>query len=171
LEKARREAEAARAEARALRQRAEAEARRAEEAVRALQERLEAARRDEAKARYAGAMRQAEGEFTKRAEPNRRGDADQRKALVEIEVMAAQLNEQYEQQRRALQEQLNKLKKDRDEQFIKLKRRAEMLQRPDASQPKSAGGAAPAGGDKLDQILKRLEQMEQRLERLERRKE
>jgi len=54
---------------------------------------------------------------------------------------------------------------------VKLKRRAEMLQRQDASQPRPAGGGAPAGADKLDQILQRLERMEQRLDRLERRKE
>ena len=71
---------------------------------------------------------------------------------------------------RALQEQLKNLERDRDEQFMKLKRRAEMLQRPDASQPNPAGGA-PSGADKLDQILQRLEQMEKRLDRLERRKE
>jgi hypothetical protein len=172
MERARREAEAARAEAQELRRRAEAERKRAEEMVRALQERLEAARRDEERARRADAVRQAEGEFTKRAEPNRRGDdADRRKALAEIEVMAVRINEQFEQQRRALQEQLQKLEKDRDEQFLKLKRRAEMLQRPDVPQPKSGGGPGPAGGDKLDQILQRLERMEKRLDRLERRKD
>ena len=169
LERARRELEAARAEARELRQRAEAERRRAEEVARALQDRLEAARRNEERARYADAVRRADAEL--RAEPNRRGgDADRRKALAEIEVMAARINEEFEQQRRKLQEQLKKLEKDRDEQFLKLKRRAELLQRQDASQPRPAGGGAPAGADKLDQILQRLERLEQRLDRLERRK-
>jgi hypothetical protein len=172
LERARREAEAARAEALEQRRRAEAERKAAEDAVRALKEHLEAARRDAEKARYTAAVRLAEGEFYKRAEPTRRGDnADQRKALAEIEVMAARINEQFEKQRRSLQEQLSKLEKERDEQFVKLKQRAEMLQRQDASQPRPAGGGAPAGADKLDQILQRLERMEKRLDRLERRKE
>ena len=172
LERARRELEAARAEARELRQRAEAERRRAEEVARALQERLEVARLDEARARRADAARRAEGESNKRVEPRRPGDAtDRRKALAEIEVMAARINEQFEQQRRKLQEQLKNLERDRDEQFMKLKQRAEMLQRQDASQPRPAGGGTPAGADKLDQILQRLERMEKRLDRLERRKE
>jgi RNA polymerase sigma factor (sigma-70 family) len=121
---------------------------------------------------YADPVRRAEGQSDKRAEPPRRVDnADQRKALADLEVMAARINEQFEQQRRKLQDQLSKLERDRDEQFVKLKRRAEMLQRQDASQPRPAGGGAPAGADKLDQILQRLERMEQRLDRLERRKE
>jgi hypothetical protein len=130
------------------------------------------ARLDEARARRADAARRAEGESNKRVEPRRPGDAtDRRKALAEIEEMAARINEQFEQQRRKLQEQLKNLERDRDEQFMKLKQRAEMLQRQDASQPRPAGGGTPAGADKLDQILQRLERMEKRLDRLERRKE
>jgi hypothetical protein len=140
--------------------------------ARALQERLEVARLDEARARRADAARRAEGEPNKRVEPRRPGDStDRRKALAEIEEMAARISEQFEQQRRALQEQMQKLAKDRDVQLVELKRRAEMLQRQDAPQPRTAGNSAPAGADKLDQILQRLERMEQRLDRLERRKE
>jgi RNA polymerase sigma factor (sigma-70 family) len=172
LEKARREAEAARAEAQTLRQRAEAERKRAEEAMRALKEQLEAARRDRVKVRFANDIRQAEGEFNKRAEPSRRGEtAEQRKAQAELELIAARINEQFEGQRRALQEQLKKLEEQQKAQLADLKRRAEMLQRQDVSQSKSEGGPAAARGDKLDQILQRLERLEQRLDRLERRKE
>jgi RNA polymerase sigma factor (sigma-70 family) len=172
LEKARREAEAARAEAQALRQNAEAERKRAAEAMRALKEQLEAARRDRVKVRFADAIRQAEDEFNKRAEPTQRGETvGQRKAQAEIELMAARINEQFEGQRRALQEQLKKLEEQQKAQLADLKRRAEMLQRQDVSQPKSEGGPAAARGDKLDQILQRLERLEQRLDRLERRKD
>jgi hypothetical protein len=172
-ERALREAlEEARREAEQQRQRAEAERKRAEEAVRALREQLEAARRDAVRVRFANAVRPAEGEFTKGEEPTRRGEnAGQRKALAEIELMAARINEQFEQQRRALHEQLRKLEEQQKQQLAELERQAYKLRRQDAPQPKPEGRPAPAGGDRLDQILQRLEQMERRLDRLERRKE
>ena len=85
--------------------------------------------------------------------------------------MAARLNEQFDQQRRALQEQLAKLDEQHKQQLADLERQAEKLRREVASQPKSEGGLAPAGADKLDQLLQRLERIEKRLDRLERRKE
>jgi RNA polymerase sigma factor (sigma-70 family) len=172
-EQALREAlEEARREAEKQRERAEAERKRADEAVLALKEQLEAARREVELARNGNAVRASEGEFNKQAGPTRRGEsAAQRTALAEIELMAARLNEQFDQQRRALQEQLAKLDEQHKQQLADLERQAEKLRREVASQPKSEGGLAPAGADKLDQLLQRLERIEKRLDRLERRKE
>jgi RNA polymerase sigma factor (sigma-70 family) len=102
-----------------------------------------------------------------------RSRSDPKNAAEDLEKKKAQLIKQFEERRRSLMRQLERLEAEKNKALARMeKQQAEMKKSQITAQPKPPQPKQPqTSGDKLDQILERLERLEKRLDRVERQKE
>jgi RNA polymerase sigma factor (sigma-70 family) len=166
LEAARRQIEQLQAEAEKQRLRADEAAAKAKLELEKVRDAEELASQEAERLLDAGRARKA-GRVGDEEEDNapvgkRKARKDDLEKLADSE---ARIRKQFEDRRRALQQQLKNLEEQEKKALADLQRKREELQKQTPAAPTKK---EPPAGDKLDLILERLERLEKRLDKLER---
>jgi RNA polymerase sigma factor (sigma-70 family) len=114
------------------------------------------------------AKKRSNSEDQEIARKSNRPRPDPKNASADLEKRKAQIIKQFDERRRSLMRQLERLEVEKSRALAQMdKQFAEMKKPQTTTQPKQP----QTSGDKLDQILERLERLEKRLDQVEKRKE